>query len=213
MNDYLTDEEQVERIKKWWSDNGTSVIAGLVIGFGGLGGWRFWVNYQDNVAAEASAHFSDAMTALEGGQHDSAIEQANIVLSDYGSSVYAELARLSLAKAYVETGKYEQAEQQLRLMIDATNETALEMIARTRLAAVLVQQQKLNDALDVLQVDYPAQFTAAFEELKGDILAARGERDQARDAYRKAQLADPPAPNTQFLQRKLDDLGAATASS
>ena len=43
MNEFVTDDEQVERIKKWWADNGSSVIAGLVIGIGGLLGWRYWV--------------------------------------------------------------------------------------------------------------------------------------------------------------------------
>ena len=52
MNDFVTDDEQVERIKKWWSDNGSSVIAGLVIGIGGLVGWRYWVDYKINVASD-----------------------------------------------------------------------------------------------------------------------------------------------------------------
>ena len=34
MSSYLSEEEQVEALKKWWKDNGTSVIAGVVLGFG-----------------------------------------------------------------------------------------------------------------------------------------------------------------------------------
>ncbi|MBT4452093.1 MAG: tetratricopeptide repeat protein, partial [Gammaproteobacteria bacterium] len=65
MNDFVTDDEQVERIKNWWSDNGSSVIAGLVIGIGGLMGWRYWVDYQTNVAAEASSHFANMVSSVE----------------------------------------------------------------------------------------------------------------------------------------------------
>ena len=30
MSDYLSDEEQAERLKQWWDDNGTSLIVGPV---------------------------------------------------------------------------------------------------------------------------------------------------------------------------------------
>ena len=47
----LEDErEQVEALKKWWRDNGRSVIIGLVIGFGTLIGSRLWVNYTEKMA-------------------------------------------------------------------------------------------------------------------------------------------------------------------
>jgi len=207
MNDFVTDEEQVERIKKWWSDNGSSVAAGLVIGIGGLLGWRFWVDYQANVAAEASAHFVSMVSSIESNSSDAAIEQGNIILADYSSTAYADLARLSLAKAFVEGNKYDQAVQQLQQLIDSKPDIPLEMIARKRLSVVLFQQGKLDKALDILDVDFPAQFAAAFEELKGDVLAANSQPDAARDAYQRARLAQPAAANPQFLQQKLEDLG------
>ena len=67
MNEYVTDDEQVERIKKWWSDNGSSVVAGLVIGIGGLMGWRYWVDYKDNQAAEASRTACSSVARLTAG--------------------------------------------------------------------------------------------------------------------------------------------------
>ena len=36
MEVYTTEEQQVEVIKEWWKENGTSVIAGTVIGLVGL---------------------------------------------------------------------------------------------------------------------------------------------------------------------------------
>ncbi|MDJ0881918.1 MAG: tetratricopeptide repeat protein [Gammaproteobacteria bacterium] len=213
MTEYLTDEEQVERIKKWWSDNGSSVIAGLVIGIGGLSGWRFWVDYRDNLAAEASAQFSEMVAALDQRQHDSAIEHANIILDEYGSTAYADLARLSLAKAYVEAGEFNQAGQQLEMIVDGNSEAAIKLIARQRLAAVLLQQGKLEQALSTVNIEYPSEFAAVFEELKGDILVAQGKNEQAIEAYQKARLAQPAVPNAQFLQQKLEDLGRNSLNS
>ena len=207
MNEFVTDDEQVERIKKWWTDNGSSVIAGLVIGIGGLLGWRYWVDYKQNVAAEASAHFSDMVSLLENKKTDEAEEQAYVVLENYASSAYADLARLSLARLFVEAEEFAKAEQQLQLLVDSGPDLALEMIARKRLGLILQQQGKNQQALDVISVDYPTQFAAAFEELKGDILAADGKIAEAREAYQKARLAQPPVPHPQFLQHKIDDLG------
>ena len=76
MNDFVTDDEQVERIKNWWSDNGSSVIAGLVIGIGGLMGWRYWVDYQTNVAAEASSHFANMVSSVESNKNDAVDAEA-----------------------------------------------------------------------------------------------------------------------------------------
>lgn len=213
MTEYMTDEEQVERIKKWWSDNGSSVIAGLVIGIGGIGGWRFYVDYKTTQAAEASAHFSNMVSALDNKKSDAAIEQANIVLSDYSSTAYAELAQLALARAFVDAEKYDQAAQQLQLLLDSSSEDALKLIARKRLAAIQLQLGQMDMALKTLDVAYPEQFAAAFEELKGDILAKQGNADQAREAYQKARLANPPAANPEFLQQKLDNLGVSSLNS
>ncbi len=213
MTEYVTDEEQVERIKAWWKENGSSVIAGLVIGIGGLTGWRFWVDYQTTQAGEASAEFAEMIDAIGSGQNDTVISRANVLFDDYASTPYADLARLSLAKVYVESDDYAQAAQQLQLLIDQTREQGLEMIARMRLAAVQMQLGQVESALTTLNVAYPVQFAAGFEELKGDIMVQQGDTSAAREAYQKARLANPPVSDPQLLQRKLDDLGVSAATS
>ena len=210
MNDYLTDDEQVENIKKWWAENGNSVIAGLVIGVGGLFGWRYWVDYQETVAAEASVHFTRMTQALESGQYSEAINDANVILDDYSSSAYAGLARLALAKAFVEEGEFAKAEQQFSQLIAGKPDQPIELLARKRLSAVMLQLGKLDQAYQTLDIDYPAQFAAAFEELKGDILVQQGKTDDAKQAYQRARLAQPPVANPQFLQQKLENLSSPT---
>ncbi len=212
MNDYVTEDEQVERIKKWWADNGSSVIFGLVIGIGGLAGWRYWTDYRNNVNAEASAHFEDMVQAAEKHNNKVAIDEAFKVIDDYSSTAYANLARLTLARVFVDQKDYAKAASQLQSVIDSKTDTALEMVTRERLASVLLQQGKLDQALSVLNVDHPKQFAAAFEEMKGDILAAKGDAKAATEAYKQAELAQPGPANPQFLQQKMDDLGASADS-
>jgi predicted negative regulator of RcsB-dependent stress response len=208
MNDYVTDDEQVEKIKQWWKENGSSVIAGLVIGVGGLFGWRYWVDYRDNQAAEASEHFQRMTQAIEQGQDQQAIDEAKAILDDYGSTAYAALAQFTLARAHADRNEYEQAAQALQALLDSRPDLAMEMLARKRLAAVQLQLKRYDEGLATLKVDYPKSFAAGFEELRGDLLAARGDAASAREAYQRARLAQPPSADPALLQQKLDALGS-----
>ena len=53
MSEFLTEEEQVERLKQWWKENGRSIIAGVVIGLGVFGSWQGWRAYQIQQAEAA----------------------------------------------------------------------------------------------------------------------------------------------------------------
>ncbi len=211
MNDYVTDDEQVEKIKEWWKENGSSVIAGLVIGVGGLFGWRYWVDYRDNQAAAASEHFERMVQAIDQGQDAKAIEEAQVILDDYGSTAYAGMAQLALARAHADQNQYDEAAKALQALLDSRPDTALEMLARKRLAAVQYQLKQYDQALTTLQVEFPKSFAAGFEELRGDVLAAKGDAAAAREAYQRARLAQPPSADPRLLQQKLDALGSVAS--
>ncbi|MEX2327847.1 MAG: tetratricopeptide repeat protein, partial [Pseudomonadales bacterium] len=40
-----TDEEQIEAIKKWWDENGKSILIGIVLALGGVFGYQAWDNH------------------------------------------------------------------------------------------------------------------------------------------------------------------------
>ena len=203
-----TDEEQVEKLKKWWQENGRSVIAGIIIGVGGLFGYRYWIDYQNEVAEQASSHFNQMVEALDASNNDAANEHANALISDYESSEYATIARLALSRTFVESGDYEKAKDQLQQVVGSVGNEALGYLARNRLAAVQLQMSQPEQALTTLSVDFPAEFSASVEELKGDIYAQQGKVVEAAEAYRKALRGTPGPANGQFVQLKLDDLGA-----
>lgn len=202
-----TDEEQVEKLKKWWQENGRSVIAGVVIGVGGLFGYRFWVDYQNNVAEEASLQFDEMVQALDANKIDAARSRANNLLTDFSSTEYAILARLALARLHVDKGEFEEAGEQLQQVVGTVDNQPLGYLARKRLATVQLQMSLTDQALTTLAVEFPAEFSAGIDELKGDIYAAQGNTAEAGDSYRKALRASPGPANSEFLQQKLDDLG------
>jgi predicted negative regulator of RcsB-dependent stress response len=203
-----TDEEQVEKVKAWLKENGMSIVFGIIIGVGGIGGYNYWVKYQENIAVEASGHFEQMLDALNSDDTDSLREHAEILIDDYASTEYALMARLALARGQVERGEFEQAESTLQEVVGSAADAPLAYVARTRLAAVQIQLENYDAALATLATDFPAAFAARAEELRGDAYAMQGRVAEALEAYRSAQGSDPGPANGQFLQQKIDDLGA-----
>lgn len=202
-----TEEEQVEKLKAWLKENGMSIVLGIVIGVGGLSGYRYWQHVQDTTAAEASQHFTQMIEALDAGNGDALEEHANALINDYAKTEYALMAQLALASHHVGNGEFEQAEAALQQVVGNAGNQPLAYLARTRLAAVQLQLDRLDDALATLRIEFPSEFTARVEELRGDILHRQGKLAEAGEAYRKAQLGEPGPANLEFLRQKLNDLG------
>ncbi|NNE64517.1 MAG: tetratricopeptide repeat protein [Gammaproteobacteria bacterium] len=202
-----TDDEQVEKLKKWWQENGRSVVAGVIIGVGGLFGYRYWIDYQNQQAEQASQYFDQMVEAMDASQNDGAIGHAESLLADFPGTDYAIMARFALARIYIEDGDFSKAGEQLQQVVGIADNQPLGYIARKRLAAVQLQMSNLDQALSTLSVDFPEEFNAGIEELKGDIYSEQGNKVEAAEAYRRALLATPGPVDRQFVQQKLDDLG------
>lgn len=203
-----TDAEQVEKLKAWLKENGASIVLGIIIGVGGIGGYNYWQRMQETAAAEASSHFSQMMSALENDNEVELELHAGILVDEYSDTDYALMARLALARKQVTDGDFEQAEQALQQVVGSAAQRPLAYIARLRLAAVQIQRQQFEQALATLAADFPPEFSARVEELRGDALAQQGKVSEAIEAYRSAQSASPGPANAEFIRHKLDDLGA-----
>jgi len=203
MSGYQTEEEQVEALKRWWKENGTSIIAGAVIGLGGVFGWQAWGNYQDRVGKDASLAFSQMVNAEQVGQADSASKQAELLRLEYQNSSYAVFAAMAQAKLKLEQGDSAAARSQLEwAMAEADNES-LKQLAQLSLARILLSEGDLDAAAKLADVE-TGGFAGDFAVLRGDIAAQRGEKQAAFDAYTLAMTQSPSNPN--LLQMKLDDL-------
>ena len=201
-----TEDEQVEKLKAWLKENGMSIVFGIIIGVGGIVGFNYWTHLQETTAAEASDHYTRAMTALEAGDGDTLQQQADILIADYAKTEYAQLARLALARHYVESDRFEDAIESLQQVVGSAAQDPLAYVARTRLAAVQIEVKRYDEAVATLAVEFPEDFSALVDELRGDALALQGRTEEATAAYRKAQQANPA--NPEFLQQKLNDLGS-----
>ena len=202
-----TDEEQVEKLKAWLKENGLSIVFGVVIGVGGLSGFRYWQHLQEVTAEQASHVYNEMIEALTSSDQGDVQEHAQQLIAEYSDTEYAQIARLAMARVHVENGALDQAEDYLQQVVGSSAQQPLAYVARTRLAAVQMQSGQLDAALGTLTIEFPGEFAARVAELRGDILAQQGKTSEAIEAYRVAQQANPGPANPEFLRQKLSDLG------
>ncbi|MCD9499157.1 YfgM family protein [Photobacterium carnosum] len=201
MNDYATEEQQVEAIKSWWKNNGKAVVLGAVIGLGGLLGWRYYQSEVHVAKHLASDSYTQVVTALD-NKSKTAVTEAQTFIKANKDSQYAVLAALQLAKVQVENNHLDGAIEQLNWVINNTKDNAILPLAVTRLARIYAEQQKFTEALAELKKVTIPSWNENIAELRGDILLQKGDIQAARDAYIEAQQ-DGSSP---ALQMKLNDL-------
>ncbi|MES9943684.1 MAG: tetratricopeptide repeat protein [Candidatus Thiodiazotropha sp.] len=206
MSEYQTEEEQVEAIKRWWKENGTSVIAGLVIGLGGVFGWQAWGSYKDRIGAEAAIAFNQMVAAVDRGDKPSAVKQAELMRSDYDNS-YGIFAAMAEARVKLDEGDVATAITRLEWASQNADNPALKQLVQLNLARLLINQGELDSA-EKLVASEQGGFAGEFAVIRGDIAFARGDRAAAAAAYAQAMALEVSDRN--LLQMKLDDLAANT---
>jgi predicted negative regulator of RcsB-dependent stress response len=207
MSAYQTEEEQVEALKRWWKENGTSIIAGIVIGLGGVFGWQAWGNYQDRVGRDASIAFGQLVDAEQQGETESASKQAELLRLEYESSSYAVFAALIQAKVKLDQGDTAAARSQLEWAMAQSDNPSLKQLAQLNLARMLLSEGDLDGAAKLADVT-SGGFAGDFAQLRGDIAAEQGDKQAALEAYTLAMTQETS--NRNLLQMKLDDLGLDT---
>ena len=208
MELHRTDEERLESLKKWWSEHGRMLIAGVVIGLAGVSGWTFWQDYGQRRAEAASALFQAASTAAAAGDQAKVEEAASALLADHAGHGYAAAAALLLARSEFGQGRLEEAKARLRWVLDHAGLPELREIARLRLAETAYAAGAFDEAQALLGEVEDGPFAAASDELLGDVHYARGEPERAREAWERAATGAAISPaSRRRLTLKLDDLG------
>lgn len=207
MEVYNSEEEQVQAIKQWWKDNATSLIAGIVIGVVILAGYRYWSETKQTQAQQASDIYSEILSSA----NDKA-SKAEVLKADYSGTPYAALAALLVAKDNVERNEIEKAVAQLKWVIDNSN-AGIQHIAQQRLARVYLSQNNIEAAEMLLKGVKAGDFSATYNEIRGDINLAKKLPVQAKENYRLA-LASLKQGDQRFeiIKMKLDDLTQANTA-
>jgi len=138
---------------------------------------------------------------------------ASQLLKEYDDSVYADAARLTLAKLLVTRAKYSQAQEQLEHVVTHSSMPAFKQIAKIRMARLLIAAKSYDQALAQLSEVNDAAYISVINEIKGDIYVATGQFPQAIASYREAitEVQNKGMGNL-FLEMKTNELAALTQS-
>jgi predicted negative regulator of RcsB-dependent stress response len=209
VEEYLSEKEQWEQIKAWLRDNGLWIIAGIAVGAASLGGWRWYQDRVDNVAAQAGAKYTQVLEAFERGDRTQGFVLLGELERDYSSSPYVDQGKLMAARIYVDSGDLDKAVTELQAVADHSKDSQLALLARLRLARVQIAQKKADAALATLNGMKPGAFEPRYHEILGDAYYAKGDKATALQEYLKAKIGDFGAsPDSQQLDLKISDLSA-----
>lgn len=202
------EEQQVEQIKKWWSENGRTVVAGLVIGLGGVFGFNSWNAYKERQAEQASRQYAELVSTATAGRHEQVLRQVTDLVDEFPKSGYAALGSLLAASSAVSTGKHDVARSHLSWAVENSAIAELADVARLRLARVLTANGDYASARTTLDAITSDAYAALAGELRGDISHAKKDTDAAAAAYRDALAAEDATQDARArIQAKLDDIG------
>jgi len=208
VDDLLSEKEQIEQFRSWWSEYGGYVIVGVAAGALLLFGFNYYQNSKLAAQLEASALYETLTKHVVDGDLDGAESVADQLATAFAKTTYAAQSKLAMARLYMDRNRDQDAADALDEMLVSAASEELKAVARLRLARILLYQDKPQEVVDLLEAqDIPA-FAATYAELLGDAYVALGRIADAQAAYQQV-LMDPLSQGTvdqQLVQWKALDL-------
>ncbi|HET7650117.1 MAG TPA: tetratricopeptide repeat protein [Gammaproteobacteria bacterium] len=213
MDEYLSDKEQAERLKKWWLDNYRSILAGIIIALIIIGGWRYWQHRVQTRAVSASALFNKMNDALVANNGAEALRLKDQLTGEYSDTPYAAQAALAIARYDIENNKPDDSMDMLTWAIQHSKDQNLVLLAKLRLARVKLAVGDAQAALAALNVTDAGGFAALYDDVRGDAYVKLGDTDKARAAYQQAlaKWTDDMGDKS-LIQMKLNNLAGGAKS-
>jgi predicted negative regulator of RcsB-dependent stress response len=213
VDELLSEKEQIDQMRAWWSEYGAYVIGGIVIGAGLLFGINHYQNTRLQAQLDASTAYEKLIVLVVDGKLEDAEVVADEIATSYGDTTYAGQTGLAMARLYMDKNRDQDAADALLGVVNSDADDELKDVARLRLARIYLYQDKAQEVVDLLAGNDAGAFTSAFGEVLGDAYTALGRIAEAQDAYQKV-LSDPASQITidrQIVQWKSLDLPEVTA--
>ncbi|MDA0979020.1 MAG: tetratricopeptide repeat protein [Proteobacteria bacterium] len=210
-----SDEEQLEVLKKWWDENGTSLIVTVVLSLSAVFGYRAWESNVQETGEAASSLYEDmvvAATSAVAEEPSDAMSTTAMTLgeslkADHPGSTYSVFAAMHIARLAVARDDLEKAESELRWALEHVDEKHLEAVIRMRLARVLTAREDATQAVAIMLGFQPAAGQrASWEETLGDVYLSLGDQTQARQSYQTALENLSGDVNKTLLELKLANI-------
>lgn len=223
MNVHITEEEQLENMKRWWKENGKGILFAVIVFLAAWFGYQYYKEHAQQQAEQASATYSELLNlvqvnagkTLAESDYTTASHLATQLKTDHASSLYAKSGALILAKFAVDANKLDAAVTELNWVLSAKPDAAIEQMTKIRLARVLMAQNQLDEALALLKSEPDAAFVSEYQEVRGDILKRQGDVVGAYKAYELAiaTVGEQQQNRVMLLKMKADDVKSPAALS
>ena len=204
MEQYETEEQQVEAIKRFWKENGLALVIGALLGLGGLLGWRYYNDSQIEAKEQASFAYEKASEDLLKGELG--FSQAKTFIDSHSGTGYAMLMALELSQQAIERKDLTEAAKQLEFVANNAKLSAVQSVAQLRLARIQIEQGELELALASADKITDEAFSGQSQEIRGDVYQVQKLFDKARAAYSAALETNA---RDKVLKMKLDNLAIA----
>lgn len=213
MSVYMTEEEQLESIKKWWQRYGNIVTVCLSLVLLSVAGYRYMQWHQAKITQQASITYEKMMVGFSNQNIKDVRSYANEIIKDHNGSVYADVAHLTLAKIYVTKDKLDKAQVELQLVAKNSKMPPLKQIAKIRIARILAAEKSYTNALKELEPIVDNVYLPVINELKGDIYGATGQYKEAINSYKLAiEEVKNNGMGNLFLEMKTNELSNKSQS-
>lgn len=222
MSEYLSDQEQADRVIKLIKKHGYNVFIAIMLGLTAYFGFQYWQNKQANDNAMASNDFQGITEQKQKIQllqlQEKPIPQAEKtkllsgveeLVKAYPNSIYAQQALMLEAQYFVEANELAKAQTALEKAKAAfTKDVGVTNVINLRLAQVMTANKQPKEALTLLNSVTDDAFKASKLEIMGDAYVALGNNKEAKAAYQSAwqtNLKENDA--NQILRLKMEKLG------
>ena len=206
MADYLSEEEQLDRLKTWWRQNGASLMISAALALAAVIGWR-WYDGARTDARQAASELYEAYLAAAGQERDALAARLD---ESAAGTAYQAFSLMHRAKEAVAADEIDAAAALLRQAAAADMPTPLKDLAHMRLARLQHQQGDSEAALATLAAVRSEGARWRAQELKGDIHLAQGGRERAHEAYNSALAEVGEGQQRPILEMKAHDTAPAT---
>ncbi len=191
MTAHLSEEEQIEQLKRWWKENGKSTVTGVLLAVAAYFGYEGWQSQQQQQAEAASALYQNMLESvptpvLNDEQKATASHLAGELKDGHGGSLYGNYGALMLARIAVQNNDLERAAEELRWALKKSEKGAVADLIAARLARVLAELGQYDEAHKLVATTTNASVSAVYAEIRGDIYAQQSNYAGARSAYEQA---------------------------
>ncbi len=204
MNTQYTDDE--DKLVSWIKDNYKSLIAGIILGFISIFGYKFITDSNSTLQHEISFKFEEGVKHYNNNNFTELYKISDNFTDEYPKNIYTNMLNFYAAKAYHEDGNYDKSLKKLKLVANNVESSELKKLAEIRIARILILQKKYNEAENFIKSDSGFSQNPLMNELLGDISYTKGEMKQAIEYYESILQSDLPPNKIKIIESKINSI-------